>query len=138
MATRFLVAKYADQRLTQTSFLDASFLKALASAVRFGLPLLVHDAEHVDPVLNPVLNRELQKNGRRTLIRLGGEDVDYNPKFLVFLVTRNPVAQFAPDLCSRVTLVNFTVTSLRAGAPRACPSNPDALRVELCCGQRTR
>jgi dynein heavy chain 1 len=138
MATRFLVAKYADQRLTQTSFLDASFLKALASAVRFGLPLLVHDAEHVDPVLNPVLNRELQKNGRRTLVRLGGEDVDYNPKFLVFLVTRNPVAQFAPDLCSRVTLVNFTVTSLRAGAPRACPSNPDALRVELCCGPRTR
>jgi len=118
MATRFLLAKYADQRISQTSFLDASFLKALASAVRFGLPLLVHDAEHVDPVLNPVLNREIQKNGRRTLIRLGGEDVDYNPKFLVFLVTRNPLAQFAPDLCSRVTLVNFTVTpaSLEAQA----------------------
>ena len=117
-ATRFLLNKYADRRIAQTSFLDASFMKVLASAIRFGTPLMVHDVENVDPVLNPVLNRELQKTGGRTLIRLGGEDIDYSPKFLVLLVTRNPAAQFAPDLCSRVTLVNFTVTpaSLEAQA----------------------
>ncbi|CAM9987261.1 unnamed protein product, partial [Sphacelaria rigidula] len=68
------------------------------------------DVETVDPVLNPLLNRELQRTGGRTLIRLGSEDIDYSPDFLLFLVTRNPGARFAPDLCSRVTLVNFTVT----------------------------
>lgn len=68
------------------------------------------DVETVDPVLNPLLNRELQRTGGRTLIRLGSEDIDYSPDFLLLLVTRNPGARFAPDLCSRVTLVNFTVT----------------------------
>jgi dynein heavy chain 1 len=90
--------------------LDAAFLKTLASAIRFGSPLLVQDVESIDPILNPVLNRELQKTGGRTLIRLGSEDIDFSPKFLIFLATRNPFAVFAPDLCSRVTIINFTVT----------------------------
>lgn len=68
------------------------------------------DVETVDPVLNPLLNRELQRTGGRTLIRLGSEDIDYSPDFVLLLVTRNPGARFAPDLCSRVTIVNFTVT----------------------------
>lgn len=73
-------------------------------------PLDDQDVETVDPVLNPLLNRELQRTGGRTLIRLGSEDIDFSPDFLLLLVTRNPGARFAPDLCSRVTIVNFTVT----------------------------
>lgn len=72
--------------------------------------IIGQDVETVDPVLNPLLNRELQRTGGRTLIRLGSEDIDYSPDFLLLLVTRNPGARFAPDLCSRVTIVNFTVT----------------------------
>lgn len=117
-ATEFFMRKYASQKIAQTSFLDASFLKTLASAVRFGTPLLVQDVETVDPILNPVLNKEFQKAGGRTLIRIGSEDIDYSPKFMIVLVSRNPFARFAPDLCSRVTMVNFTVTpaSLEAQA----------------------
>ena len=102
--------KYSTQKITQTSFLDSAFLKTLASAIRFGTPLLVYDVETVDPILNPVLNKELQKTGGRTLIRLGSEDIDFSPKFFMILTTRNPMAKFAPDLCSRITLINFTVT----------------------------
>ena len=109
-AMNFFTHKYADRKLTLTSFADASFLKTLASSVRFGTPLLVQDVEALDPILNPVLNKEFQKMGGRTLIRIGSEDIDYSPKFFIILVTRNPFARFAPDLCSRVTLVNFTVT----------------------------
>lgn len=109
-ATAFLINKYSSQKITQASFLDASFLKTLASAIRFGTPLLVNDVESLDPILNPVLNKEFQKTGGRTLIRLGTEEIDYSPKFMIILATRNPLAHFPPDLCSRVTLVNFTVT----------------------------
>lgn len=109
-ATAFFLRKYADQKIVQTSFLDASFLKTLASCVRFGNPLLVQDVETLDPILNPVLNKEFQKTGGRTLIRIGTDDIDFSPKFMIILTTRNPFARFAPDLCSRVTMVNFTVT----------------------------
>jgi dynein heavy chain 1, cytosolic len=109
-AVDFFLRKYAEQKIVKTSFLDSSFLKTLASAVRFGTPLLVQDVELVDPILNPLLNKEFQKTGGRTLIRIGAEDIDYSPKFMIILTTRNPLARFAPDLCSRVTMVNFTVT----------------------------
>jgi dynein heavy chain 1 len=136
-ATTFILNKYASQKIAQTSFLDASFLKTLASAVRFGSPLLVQDVETVDPILNPLLNKELQKTGGRTLIRIGNEDIDFSPKFLIILVTRNPSTHFAPDLCSRVTMVNFTVTpaSLESQALSAILKSErpdvDARRTEL-------
>ena len=97
-------------KIIQTSFLDVSFMKTLASAIRFGTTLLVHDIESLDPILNPILNKELQRIGGRTLIRLGNEDIDFSPKFLIILVTRNPILKFPPDLCSRVTMINFTIT----------------------------
>ena len=48
--------------------------------------------------------------GGRTLIRLGNEDIDFSPKFVMILITRDPYVRLAPDLCSRITLVNFSVT----------------------------
>jgi dynein heavy chain 1 len=55
-ATQFVLQKYYPNKIVQTSFLDSSFLKTLASAIRFGTPLLVNDVEHIDPVLNPGIN----------------------------------------------------------------------------------
>ncbi|KAM9964742.1 hypothetical protein ACTFIW_004524 [Dictyostelium discoideum] len=109
-AMEFLMNQYADKKITKTSFLDSSFMKNLESALRFGCPLLVQDVENIDPVLNPVLNKEIRKKGGRILIRLGDQDVDFSPSFMIFLFTRDPTAHFTPDLCSRVTFVNFTVT----------------------------
>jgi len=109
-AAEFLMNQYKERKIVQTSFLDTSFMKNLESALRFGTPLLVHDVESIDPVLNPVLNKEICKTGGRILIRLGDQDVDFSPSFVIFLATRDPTTHFTPDLCSRVTFVNFTVT----------------------------
>jgi len=109
-ATEFLINEYKDRKITKTSFLDDSFRKNLESALRFGNPLLVQDVENYDPILNPVLNRELRKTGGRVLITLGDQDIDLSPTFTIFLSTRDPTVEFPPDICSRVTFVNFTVT----------------------------
>lgn len=96
------------------------------------------DVESYDPILNPVLNREVRRTGGRVLITLGDQDIDLSPSFVIFLSTRDPTVsceicgghsccfkaavwtkidvlmctqvEFPPDLCSRVTFVNFTVT----------------------------
>uniref|UniRef100_A0A1B0B0C4 Dynein heavy chain, cytoplasmic n=1 Tax=Glossina palpalis gambiensis TaxID=67801 RepID=A0A1B0B0C4_9MUSC len=109
-ATTFLLNEYAGKKITKTSFLDDSFRKNLESALRFGNPLLVQDVENYDPILNPVLNRELRRTGGRVLITLGDQDIDLSPSFVIFLSTRDPTVEFPPDICSRVTFVNFTVT----------------------------
>ena len=109
-ALEFVMNKYNEQKIQKTSFLDNSFMKTLAGAIRFGTTLLVENVEVIDPVLNPILNKEIQRTGGRSLVRIGTEDVDYSPKFNIILTTKNPAAKLTPDLCSRVTLVNFTVT----------------------------
>ncbi|KAK4248126.1 dynein heavy chain, N-terminal region 1-domain-containing protein [Corynascus novoguineensis] len=108
--TEFLQRECKDRRLTVTSFLDDSFTKQLESSLRFGNPILIQDAEHLDPVLNHVLNKEYQKTGGRVLIQLGKQQIDFSPSFKLYLSTRDPSATFAPDICSRTTFVNFTVT----------------------------
>jgi dynein heavy chain 1 len=90
--------------------LDDSFTKQLESSLRFGNPILIQDAEYLDPILNHVLNKEYQKTGGRVLIQLGKQEIDFSPAFKIYLSTRDPSATFAPDVCSRTTFVNFTVT----------------------------
>lgn len=109
-ATTFLLNEYKERKITVTSFLDESFLKVLESALRFGNPLLIQDVEHLDPILNAVLNKEIRRTGGRVLIRLGNQDIDFSPSFTMFLSTRDPSVEFSPDICSRVTFVNFTMT----------------------------
>ena len=108
--TEFLRKENQERKLTVTSFLDDSFVKQLESALRFGNPILIQDAEHLDPILTHVLNREYQKTGGRVLIQLGKQEIDFSPAFKLYLSTRDPSAVFAPDVCSRTTFVNFTVT----------------------------
>jgi dynein heavy chain 1 len=109
-AAEFLQNESKDRRLTVTSFLDDSYIKQLESSLRFGNPILIQDAEHLDPVLNHVLNKEYQKTGGRVLIQLGRQEIDFSPAFKLYLSTRDPSAMFPPDICSRTTFVNFTVT----------------------------
>lgn len=109
-AADFLQNEYRDRKITVTSFLDEAFLKNLESALRFGNPLLIQDVENLDPILNPVLNRELRRTGGRVLIRIGSQDIDFSPSFTMFLTTRDPSVEFSSDICSRVTFVNFTMT----------------------------
>ncbi|PFH31617.1 dynein heavy chain [Besnoitia besnoiti] len=109
-ATNFLTQLMAAKKLTKTSFTDQNFLKALESSLRFGTTMLIQDVEKVDPILNSVLNRETHKLGGRELITVGDAEIDLSPAFLLYLATRDPTAQFTPDLCSRVTIVNFTLT----------------------------
>ncbi|KAG9509180.1 Dynein heavy chain, cytoplasmic, partial [Fragariocoptes setiger] len=109
-ATKFLLNEFKGRKITRTSFLDDSFRKNLESALRFGNPLLVQDVENYDPILNPVLNREVRRTAGRVLISLGDQDIDLSPSFAIFLSTRDPSVEFSPDICSRVTFVNFTIT----------------------------
>lgn len=140
-AVTFLMKAYADRKILRTSFLDDAFLKHLESALRFGNALLVEDVENLDPILNSVLNREISKTGGRVMITLGDKEIDYSPSFTIFLSTRDASSRFAADLCSRVTLVNFSVTPssltlqclskvLQAERPDISRSRSDLLKLQ--------
>uniref|UniRef100_A0A4W6FB81 Dynein cytoplasmic 2 heavy chain 1 n=1 Tax=Lates calcarifer TaxID=8187 RepID=A0A4W6FB81_LATCA len=67
----------------------------------------------VEPVLYPLLRRDLIAQGPRYVVQIGDKVIDYNEDFRLFLATRNPTPFIPPDAVSVVTEVNFTTT--RAG-----------------------
>jgi hypothetical protein len=90
---------------------DANFLRTLENCIRIGNPALIEDVgETLDPALDPVLQKAVFTQGGRTLIRLGDSDVDYDPNFKLYITTKLANPHYLPEICIKVTLINFTVT----------------------------
>ena len=51
------------------------------------------------------------KQGGRSLIHLGDTDVEYHPSFQLYMTTPLANPHYLPEVCIKVTLVNFTVTA---------------------------
>ena len=109
-ATEFIKTFYFSKNLKSSTFTDSNFLKLLENALRFGYPILVQDVEKIDPIMNSLLNKEIHKQSGRNLIRIGDQEIDFSMTFNMFMITRDSSCHFTPDLCSRVTFLNFTIT----------------------------
>jgi len=90
---------------------DATILRTLENAIRLGSPVILEDVgEELDPALEPVLQKQIYKQGGRSLLRIGDSDVDYNENFKFYLTTKLPNPHYLPEVCIKVTIINFTVT----------------------------
>uniref|UniRef100_A0A3Q3KJ04 Cytoplasmic dynein 2 heavy chain 1 n=1 Tax=Monopterus albus TaxID=43700 RepID=A0A3Q3KJ04_MONAL len=112
-ATEWLCTHLKQHRLEVINQQDGNFMTSLELAVRFGKTLIIQEMDGVEPVLYPLLRRDLIAQGPRYVVQIGDKVIDYNEDFRLFLATRNPTPFIPPDAVSVVTEVNFTTT--RAG-----------------------
>jgi dynein heavy chain len=90
---------------------DGKYLQTLEACVRNGNPLLLEDVgEELDPALEPILMKQLFKQGGRLLIRLGENDIDYDENFRFYMTTKLPNPHYLPDVCIKSTIINFMIT----------------------------
>jgi len=89
---------------------DARFTTQLELAVRFGKVLVVEEVDRIEPLMYPLLRRDLTRQGMRLMVQVGDKVVDYNESFRLFLVTRNPYPVIPPDASPLIAQVNFSVT----------------------------
>ena len=52
----------------------------------------------------------LVPQGGRLLIRLGDSDIDYDKNFRFYMTTKMSNPHYLPEVCIKVTIINFTVT----------------------------
>ncbi|XP_034460809.1 cytoplasmic dynein 2 heavy chain 1 isoform X1 [Hippoglossus hippoglossus] len=112
-ATEWLRTHLKENRLEVINQQDSNFMTSLELAVRFGKTLIIQEMDGVEPVLYPLLRKDLIAQGPRYVVQIGDKVIDYNEDFRLFLATRNPSPFIPPDAVSVVTEVNFTTT--RAG-----------------------
>ncbi|XP_018593809.2 dynein heavy chain 6, axonemal [Scleropages formosus] len=110
-ANRWIRSKEAHNGLKVIKLTDTGFLRTLETAVRLGMPVLLEELkETLDPALEPILLKQTFVAGGRTLIRLGDSDVDYDKNFRFYMTTKMANPHYLPEVCIKVTIINFTVT----------------------------
>ena len=89
-----------------------TLLRDVTGAVRNGLPILIQDVEElIDPAIDPILlHQEFIAEGGVKQIKLGDAIVDYDNLFKLYMTTKMPNPHYSPEVCIKVTLINFTVT----------------------------
>ncbi|XP_052121255.1 dynein beta chain, ciliary-like [Frankliniella occidentalis] len=84
-------------------------MENLELCVTRGATVLIENiGESVDPVLDPLLGRNLIKKGKA--IKMGDKEVEYNDAFRLILHTKLANPHYKPEMQAQTTLINFTVT----------------------------
>jgi dynein heavy chain, axonemal len=93
----------------------------LETAVKAGQPMVVEISNNeIDLLLDPLLSKrtfiakkdpEDDTSEDVLSVIIGGDSqIPYNEKFKLYIVSRHPNPQFAPEICTKVNLVHFGVT----------------------------
>ena len=61
-------------------------------------------------MLEPLLGKQIEKKGKNMFIKLGDDNVEYDPQFKFYVTTKLSRPHFAPEVCVKVTMLNFMVT----------------------------
>ena len=83
----------------------------LENAIQFGMPVLLENiTESIDVVYEPVLQKKIVKQGGSLKLKFGDKMIDYSPEFRFYMTTKMSRPHYSPEICIKVTLLNFQVT----------------------------
>jgi dynein heavy chain len=110
-ANRWIRNTYAEKNLQIIKLTEKDFLRTLENGIRYGAPVLLENVgQELDPSLEPVLLKQIFKKGGQNLLRLGDSDVPYSDEFRLLITTKLANPHYMPEICIKVTVINFTVT----------------------------
>ncbi|XP_054000578.1 dynein beta chain, ciliary-like [Hylaeus anthracinus] len=124
-------------RLTQSNYLSLVEI----SIANGGIVLIENIMETIDPVLDPVIKRDLIKKGRA--IKIWDKEIDYDHRFRLILQTKLANPHYKPEIQAQTTLINFTVTKdgleeqLLGDVVKAERPDLEAKKAELTTQQNT-
>jgi dynein heavy chain len=77
-----------------------------------GYACLIENIENeVDPMLDPLLEKQITRRGRSSMfIKIAETEMDYDPKFRLYMTSRMANPLFSPELAAKTTIIDFTVT----------------------------
>lgn len=99
--------------MTCIKFTTENWLRAVVNCVYNGKPLLIEDLkEQIDPALDPILlHQEFMGEDGTKQIKLDREEpYPFGEGFKLYMTTKEPNPHYPPEVCIKVTLINFTVT----------------------------
>lgn len=85
--------------------------RILENCISLGYPVILEDAnETFDPMIEPLLGKQIDKKRNMWTIKLGDSNIEYQPEFKFYVTTKLSKPHYAPEVCVKVTMLNFMVT----------------------------
>ncbi|KAK3261578.1 hypothetical protein CYMTET_29517 [Cymbomonas tetramitiformis] len=110
-ANKWIRGMWKEAGLLVIKLTDGDYLRTLENAVQFGKPVLLENiGETMDASLEPLLDKQTFKQGGAMCIRLGDATVEYSSEFRFYITTKLRNPHYPPELCTKVTLLNFMIT----------------------------
>jgi dynein heavy chain len=90
---------------------DGNFMRTLENAIQFGTPVLLENVgEELDPSLEPLLLKQIFRQGGVDMIKLGESVIEYSADFKFYITTKLRNPHYLPELATKVSLLNFMIT----------------------------
>lgn len=116
--------------LRVTNLSDKHFRQKLEDTIQYGLPLLIEVRhprysyltwlcssqilqdleEELDPLIDPLLEKQFVKSGKNLQLRVGDKEVIFAPEFKLYMTTKLPNPHYSPEIASKTCMIDFTVT----------------------------
>ena len=74
--------------------------------------VIVQVEEDIDPMLDPVMEKQFIVKNRKKFINVSDKMMDYHDDFMMYFISRLPNPSFSPELQAKTTVVDFTVTQM--------------------------
>lgn len=85
-------------------------MRTIENAIQFGSPFLLEDVpENLDPVLEPILLKQVVTVGGVPTMRIGDNTVEYDPNFRLYISTKISNPHYPPELCVKVNVCRGSV-----------------------------
>ncbi|OHS98802.1 Dynein heavy chain family protein [Tritrichomonas foetus] len=100
-----------EKQLKSTNFQEPDFAQHVENAIQYGSVVLFEGIdEFIDPLLTPVLEKNIITQGSRKMIKFNDKELDYDENFRIYLTTKLTSPNYSPEVSSRVAIVNCCVT----------------------------
>jgi len=110
-ANRWIRNSYHEEIVIVKLSDSETYQRKVDTALRLGHKVLIEDVlEEIDPALDNILQKAIFDNNGLPTIHFGGKDITYNDEFQLFMTSKLPNPHYLPEVCIKLTIINFTVT----------------------------
>merc|ERR1711871_205573 len=110
-AIKWLRQKEADNGLEVFQLNQRGWQRKVEQAMTNGKTIIVENlGVDIDATMDPVLARAIYRKSRTLYIKFGGEEVEYDSNFKLYLQTKLSNPHYKPEIAAQCTLINFIAT----------------------------
>ena len=110
-AVSWIKCREEANNLTVKTLNEPDFMKHLELAIQFGNPFLFEAVdEELDPILDPILEKNTFMEGSRRLITLGDKNVEWDKDFRLYFTSKLANPHYSPEVMGKTMIVNYSVT----------------------------